>query len=88
MAIPDFVSMIQSLFDICFEARIEKGVDPGNMALAMIGAGRDVLIAEGGPEIAAAALLAALDALRSEHPDEVRQVEALPVVRASMGLNS
>lgn len=67
----NFAQLIQPLFDVCMDARTERGIAPSAMGAAMIGAGRDVLIAEAGPAVAATALLAAIDALRQEHPDAV-----------------
>lgn len=64
-----FAKLIQPLFEICIEASVERNIPATAMASAMIGAGRDVLIAEAGPAVAATALLAALDSLREAHPD-------------------
>jgi hypothetical protein len=77
-----FEHLIQPCFEICMDAR-ERGIEPVNMGLAMIGAGRDAVIAEAGPAVAAAALLAALHAIRQEHGEAVEQA-----LEASVGQTS
>ncbi len=56
------------------------------MALAMVAAGWKVTAAECGPQVAAVALLAALDALRAEFPHHVALAESAQR-RGTGGLN-
>lgn len=66
-----FAALIQPAFETIMDGR-ERGIDPVDLALGFLGAARDVLIEEAGPEIAATALIAALDALREMHPEAVK----------------
>jgi hypothetical protein len=61
----------------------ERGIQPADLALAFLGAARDVLAEEAGPAVAAMALLAALDALRQQEPEAVQQALEASAAMAS-----
>jgi hypothetical protein len=84
----EFADLIQPAFDVIMDGR-ERGIEPVDLALAFLGAARDVLLAEAGPAVAATALLAALDTLRQAHPEAVNSALAASMMapaKSSEGL--
>ncbi|MFO1131164.1 MAG: hypothetical protein U1E16_03975 [Hyphomicrobiales bacterium] len=68
--------LVTPLVEMCSDAETERAIPASTMALAMVAAGWNVIAGLNGPEAAAVALLAALDALRKENPDAVAVAES------------
>lgn len=75
--LPKWPLYVQPLVNTASEMEAERGVPMPTCGLAMICAGWTIVSETIGPNIAATALLAALDNLRESHPADVEQAEAV-----------
>lgn len=73
--LPKWPNYVQSLVDAAAEIEVEQGILMPTYGLAMICAGWKIVAETVGPEVAATALLAAIDNLRESHPAHVEQAE-------------